>query len=106
VSRNNGQPGPPADGPARSFGAERVALAQAFGEHLRELRTKASLSADELGWDCGTVADTIAKTECGRPEPRLWLIVELCRALNVTPNTLLGDLVGPRRSVRTRKSKT
>jgi transcriptional regulator with XRE-family HTH domain len=63
----------------------------------------AGLTPDELGARCGAVSQTISKIESGRLEPRVSQIVQMCRGLDVTPDTLLGELVGPRRAKRARK---
>jgi transcriptional regulator with XRE-family HTH domain len=84
--------------------AARAVLAVRFGERVRDLRLIAELSPDELAARCETVSATVSKIERGRPEPRLWQIVPLCRGLGVTPDTLLSELVAPQPN-RTRKGK-
>jgi DNA-binding CsgD family transcriptional regulator/DNA-binding Xre family transcriptional regulator len=69
--------------------AERAVIANKFGAKVRALRTNAGLTTDQLGQRCGLVGSTISKVEHGRPEPRLWLIVQICRGLGVTPNDLI-----------------
>ena len=83
--------------------AERATLARQFGARVRELRMAAGLTPDELGARCGTVGQTISKIENGRLEPRVSQIVQICQGLDVTPKTLLGDLVRPRRASRGRE---
>jgi DNA-binding XRE family transcriptional regulator len=95
AERRGPTPQKPGAAGVRLGAAARAALAVRFGERVRDLRSIAELSPDELAARCGTVSATISKIERGRPEPRLWQIVQLCRGLAVTPDTLLGELVGP-----------
>lgn len=81
-------------------------LVRRFGERVRELRTAAGLSEDELGARSETVSSAISKIERGRGEPRLWQIVQVCRGLDATPNLLLSDLVHPPRANRSRKRRS
>jgi DNA-binding CsgD family transcriptional regulator len=70
----------------------RTALARAFGERVRSLRLAADLSEGELAARCGVPRPTIIKTEDGRSEPRLSLILTLCDGLGASPEGLMGDL--------------
>jgi DNA-binding XRE family transcriptional regulator len=69
--------------------AERAAIANAFGAKVRAYRQAQGLTTDELAQRCNLVGSTISKIEKGRPEPRLWLIVQICRGLNIQPNDLI-----------------
>jgi ribosome-binding protein aMBF1 (putative translation factor) len=90
----------------RLIGPARADLVRRFGERVREMRTAAGLSEDELGARSGTVSSAISKIERGRGEPRLWQIVQVCRGLDVTPDLLLSDLVRPPRANRSRKTRS
>jgi transcriptional regulator with XRE-family HTH domain len=106
ADRHDLTPREPSDAARNLLGAAvRTELAVRFGERVRELRLLAGLSPDELGARCGTVSAVVSKIELGRPEPRLWQIVQLCRGLAVTPDTLLGELVRPQPTKRNRKGK-
>jgi ribosome-binding protein aMBF1 (putative translation factor) len=86
--------------------AAHADLARRFGERVRELRTAAGLSEDELGARSGTVSSAISKIERGRGEPRLWQIVQVCRGLDATPDLLLSHLVRPPEANRPRKRRS
>jgi transcriptional regulator with XRE-family HTH domain len=81
--------------------SERVALMRAFGEKLRELRVARGLSPRELAGRCRISPSTISKTELGRGEPRLSLILILCDGLDVSPDALMGDLPASRERITT-----
>jgi transcriptional regulator with XRE-family HTH domain len=73
---------------------EREALVLAFGSRLRHARvTGVGLSEDELATRCGIAKATVTRTELGRREPGLCLILSLCRGLGVSPDALMGGLL-------------
>jgi transcriptional regulator with XRE-family HTH domain len=74
---------------------ERMALTREFGKRLRELRVAAGLSRAQLAERCRVSQSTISKSELGRGEPRLLLILILCEGLRVTPDELIGALPAP-----------
>lgn len=61
-----------------------------FGERLKELREKAGLKQSDLAekFKMGTAA--FSKYELGHTEPRMLIIVELCKIFNVSTDYLLG----------------
>ncbi len=75
--------------------SERMALAHAFGTRLRELRVAGGLTRGQLASRCRVSASTICKSELGRGEPRLSLILILCDGLGVSPTELMDDLPTP-----------
>ena len=78
----------------RPFGAsERAALMRAFGERVGRHRLAAGLSEEELAARCGVSASSIKKTELGRKEPRLSLILMLCTRLGLSPDALMRGLL-------------
>jgi transcriptional regulator with XRE-family HTH domain len=68
-------------------------LTRAFGEKLWHLRVAAGLTRGQLARKVRISPSTLSKTELGRSEPRLSLI--LCDALELSPNTLIGELPTP-----------
>jgi transcriptional regulator with XRE-family HTH domain len=79
--------------------SERIELKRAFGRRLRDLRVAAGLSPDEFASKCRMSPSTISKTELGRSEPRLALILILCNGLDVSPDALIGDLPAPKKRI-------
>jgi DNA-binding CsgD family transcriptional regulator len=67
-----------------------------FGRAVRGLRESRRLSVNELASRASVAPEVLSGLERGVGEPGLRLIVTLCRALDVTPTTLLGEIVhGP-----------
>lgn len=79
----------PASGPAR-----------AFGEALREVRTKHKLSQEELAFDCGFDRTYISLVERGVRSPTIRSLVRLAKGLEVRPSEIVA-----RMEVLLRKSK-
>jgi len=75
---------------------ERLAITQAFGRKLRDLRLAAGESPQVFAERCGLSPSIVRKVELGRSEPRLSLLLIICDGLNLTPSELLGDLPTPR----------
>jgi transcriptional regulator with XRE-family HTH domain len=61
----------------------------AFGKHLRELRSEKGLSQEELAYKCGTTLSQIGRFERGERSPTLSTLLLLARGLGVDPKTLL-----------------
>jgi transcriptional regulator with XRE-family HTH domain len=77
----------------------------AFGEALREARTDAGITQEELGRRIGGGARSgaawIAHYEAGKRAPSLTKLRALVLALDIDPADLLAlDLKGPRKSAR------
>jgi transcriptional regulator with XRE-family HTH domain len=68
------------------------AISIAFGQRLRELRTKHNVSLDNLARRTGLHATAIGRFERGAREPRLKTILRLAHSLGVPPGALLDDL--------------
>lgn len=80
--------------PGRPLRANRrTAVARAFGERLRSLRTAAELSEGELVARCELSRPMLAKIEVGSTEARLSLILTLCDGLDVSPDELMAGLL-------------
>ncbi len=70
-------------------------MMRAFGERLRDLRLTAGLNRWQLARRCRISSSKIRKTELGRSEPSLSLILILCDGLDLPPDTLIGGLPVP-----------
>ena len=75
---------------------ERLAITQEFGLKLRGLRVAAGESPEQFAERCRISPAMLAKTELGRSEPRLSLLLILCERLDLTPGELLSGLPVPR----------
>jgi len=75
---------------------ERLTITQAFGRKVRELRVAAGESPEQLAEKCRISPSIIIKTELGRSEPRLSLLLILCDGLGMRPDELLAGLPTPR----------
>jgi hypothetical protein len=76
--------------------SERMRHTRALGEKLRDLRVAAGLSRWQLAGRCRISPSMLSKTEREVSEPRLSLILILCDGLDLSPNTLIGELPVPR----------
>jgi transcriptional regulator with XRE-family HTH domain len=63
-----------------------------FGQRLRELRRKRSLTQEDLSRRTRIHAPTIGRLERDKREPRLKTILRLADGLGVSPGELLDDL--------------
>lgn len=63
-----------------------------IGERIRQLRTALSLSQEELAEKSGLHRNYIGGIERGERNVALLNIVEIARALNVTPSELLKGI--------------
>ena len=61
-----------------------------FGARLHDARKKSRLSSDRVAELCDCAPAFIRAIESGAKLPSVPRLVELCNALEVTPNTLLG----------------
>jgi transcriptional regulator with XRE-family HTH domain len=75
--------------------SERMMLTRAFGEKLGHLRVAAGMSRWQLARRGRISPSTLSKTERGVSEPRLSLILILCDGLDISPDTLIGELPTP-----------
>lgn len=65
------------------------ALNAAFGQHLRELRTRAGMSQDALGRRAGLSRTSITNIEVGRQHVSLDVLYRLADGLGQEPEELL-----------------
>ncbi|MBA3808916.1 MAG: helix-turn-helix domain-containing protein [Solirubrobacterales bacterium] len=77
--------------------AERLKLKRAFGAQVRARREAANLTSSGLARRCRLSESTISKLELGRGgDPSLSIILILCEAFSIQPNTLLDGLPAPK----------
>lgn len=62
-----------------------------FGTRVRNARRKSGLSSDALAELCDCTPVSIRQIESGVRLPSLPKLVDICNALHVTPNELLGQ---------------
>ena len=65
---------------------------KAFGNRVREVRARKSLSQDDLSRATDVHSTAIGRMERGSREPRLTTILKLARGLEVKPGELIDDL--------------
>ena len=63
-----------------------------FSEKLTELRKKAGMSQEELGYKLNVTRQTVSKWELGQTTPEMDKLVELSKIFNVTIDELTGDV--------------
>ena len=61
-----------------------------FGKSILSLRQNANMTQEELALRMGVTPQAISKWERGQSLPDLSIFIELCKALNVSADTLLG----------------
>lgn len=61
-----------------------------FGKKLNYIRKKRKLTSEQLGEMCDVNAGYIRQIESGNRVPSFQLFIELCNALNVSSDYLLG----------------
>lgn len=61
-----------------------------FGKRIREYRTKAGFSQEELGFMLGVGKNAVGAWESGRSRPDLGCVSELCRVLNMPLPVFFG----------------
>ncbi len=61
-----------------------------FGEKIKNLREEAELSQTELGKAVNMTQRKVSYIECGKCEPSIEDIVELCNYFKVSSDYLLG----------------
>lgn len=62
-----------------------------LGRRIRFFRTRAGLTLDQLGHACETATSQLSLIENGHREPRLSLLTDIAKALDVTVSDLLKD---------------
>ena len=78
---------------------------QAFGQALRNLRTKRKWTQTDLALRADVDRNYVSLIELGRNSPSVRLMFRLCDALDVTPSDMLRD-VERRISVQTKARET
>lgn len=64
-------------------------LAEAFGVVVRELRIKAGLTQEQLGFEAGVRRTFVSVLELGQQQPTLTTIFKLAPALGLNPAALI-----------------
>jgi len=75
---------------------------KAFGEVLREIRQKHSLSQEELGFESGYHRTYVSLLERGKKSPSLNTVFQLATALGLLPSEILRRTEGRVRQVSRR----
>lgn len=65
-------------------------VAIAFGKVIRELRVKAGLTQEQLGFEADLRRTFISILELGRQQPTLTTIMKLATALNTTATDIVA----------------
>ena len=76
----------------RKIDPEATKHTRTFGENLREERERAGISREALALEAGVDRAAIGMYENGGREPRLRVLIELARALELPPAALLRDV--------------
>ena len=77
---------------------------KAFGQRVRELRTREGLSQDGLAHTSGIHLTSIGRIERGGREPRLTTIMKLAQGLGVEPGELTNGLTAVAEPTATRST--
>ncbi len=64
-------------------------LANCFGKVLRQLRTQAQLTQEQLGFESGLERNFISMLELGQRQPSLLTVFKLSPALGVLPESFV-----------------
>lgn len=65
---------------------------KAFGQVLRDIRTRKQLSQETLGFEAELARNYVSQLELGTKSPSLRTIFRLCRVLDMNPSELLRDV--------------
>lgn len=71
---------------------EAQAFRAAVGRNLREQRLAHGMTQDELAWQVGVSQGSMSHYEQGKIELPLSVLLEVCRALDVTPAAIVPDM--------------
>lgn len=80
-------------------------LTMLFGTRLERLRTKNQLSQKQLAEQVGTLGSILNAVESGKAQADYDMIVRLARALHVTTDYLLGNMVDYETEQQVRRQK-
>ena len=69
---------------------ERKPVGQAFGRVLKDLRVKAKLTQEQLGFEAGLERVYVSLLERGQRSPSLVIILDLAKALDITGTELVS----------------
>jgi transcriptional regulator with XRE-family HTH domain len=67
-------------------------IEESFGQALRELRTRKSMSQETLGFEADLARNYISQLELGSKSPSLRTIFALCAALDTVPSDLIKEV--------------
>lgn len=83
--------------------SSKVKVAKAFGEALREARTSAKLSQEDLAFESGVDRTFVSMLERGVRQPALESILLLSNALHVPASDLVAETT---RRLKTKSTKS
>jgi transcriptional regulator with XRE-family HTH domain len=67
-------------------------IAIAFGQVLRQLRKKAELTQEQLGFEAGLERNYISMLERGERQPTLHSLFKLSLPLKVAPSSIVAEV--------------
>jgi len=73
-----------------------------FAKELRELRKKAGLTQEEVGFRAGVSREYVSMLESGKNTPTIDVFIRLCDAIDTSPGELITRLARSRPNKRPR----
>jgi transcriptional regulator with XRE-family HTH domain len=67
-----------------------------FAKELRELRTKAGLTQEEVGSRAGVSREYVSMLESGKNTPTIDVFIRLCEAIDASPGDVITRLARSR----------
>lgn len=64
---------------------------QGLGEHINRMRKAQGLTSEQLSEKCHISTPYLRQIESGHKTPSMPIFMDICNALNTTPNDLLQD---------------
>jgi transcriptional regulator with XRE-family HTH domain len=76
----------------RLHSSKKSSIEELFGDVLKQLRDEKGISQEELGFESGYHRTYISMLEGGKKSPSLKTILQLAKALDVTPSDIMNRL--------------